>query len=133
MSGYTCQLYMSEMFGLLSRGEAIRDKPAQYISMGARVTVRIVPNMEALPCLQISVQRDKKTALSARTGPGLKLATDDKITVTLQAHRRVYSSLDIYNRDNVNHNYCLHNRTPEVGRSNNMTVLPKAGHLVPML
>ena len=34
-------------FDLLSRGEAIRDKPAQYISMGARVSVRIVPNMEA--------------------------------------------------------------------------------------
>ena len=42
-------------FDLLSHGEAIRDKPAQYISMRARVTVRVIPNMEALPCLQIYV------------------------------------------------------------------------------
>ena len=40
-------------------GEAIRDKPAQYISMGARVTVRVVPNMEALPCLQTHVHRSR--------------------------------------------------------------------------
>ena len=40
-------------FGLLSRGEAIWDKLAQYSSMRARVSVRVVPNMEALPYLQI--------------------------------------------------------------------------------
>ena len=37
------------IFGLLFRGEAIRDKPAQYISMQALVAVRVVPNMESLP------------------------------------------------------------------------------------
>ena len=37
------------LFGLLSRGEAIRDKSAQYISMQARVASRVVPNMESLP------------------------------------------------------------------------------------
>ena len=47
------QAYPRPYFDLLSRGEAIRDKPAQYIRMGARVSVRVVPNMEALPCLQI--------------------------------------------------------------------------------
>ena len=40
-------------FDLLSHVEAIRDKPAQYISMGAWVSVQVVTNMEALPCLQI--------------------------------------------------------------------------------
>ena len=37
-------------------GEAIRDKHVQYMSKRARVTVRVVPNMEALPCLQIHCQ-----------------------------------------------------------------------------
>ena len=31
-------------FSPVGLGEAVRDKPAQYISMGARVTVRVVPN-----------------------------------------------------------------------------------------
>ena len=65
--------------GLISRGEAIRDKPAQYISMGARVSVRVVPNMEALPCLQIRaggtlvVIKGDQTYLGARSTP---VATD---------------------------------------------------------
>ena len=46
-------------FSPVGLGEAIRDKPAQYISMGARVTVRVVPNMEALPCLQTHVYRSR--------------------------------------------------------------------------
>ena len=52
LGSHVLYAYPRAYFDLLSRGEAIRDKPAQYISMGARVSVRVVPNMEALPCLQ---------------------------------------------------------------------------------
>ena len=45
--------YPRPYFDLLSRGEALQDKLAQHISMGARVSVRVVPNMEALLYLQM--------------------------------------------------------------------------------
>ena len=45
---YNLTSWVATYYTPLSRGEAIRDKPAQYISMGARVSVRVVPNMEAL-------------------------------------------------------------------------------------
>ena len=58
-------LLVKPIHGLISRGEAIRDKPAQYNSMRARVSVRVVPNMESLPWLQIA---DWRSRLGGNTG-----------------------------------------------------------------
>ena len=41
---YVGLVYPRPHFGLLSRGEAVRDKPAQYISMRAPETTVVVPN-----------------------------------------------------------------------------------------
>ena len=41
---YVGLVYPRPRFGLLSRGEAVRDEPAQYISMRAPETTVVVPN-----------------------------------------------------------------------------------------
>ena len=41
-------VYRRPRFVLLSRGEAIRDEPAQCISMQAPETTRVIPNTESL-------------------------------------------------------------------------------------
>ena len=41
---YVGLVYPRPRFGLLSRGEAVRDEPAQYISMQAPETTVVVPN-----------------------------------------------------------------------------------------
>ena len=51
-----------------------RDKPAQYVSMRAQVTVRVVPNMEALPCLQ----GERELALVSISEPDCSLGNSTK-------------------------------------------------------
>ena len=41
---YVGLVYPQPHFSLLSRGEAVRDEPAQYISMQAPETTMVVPN-----------------------------------------------------------------------------------------
>ena len=41
---YVGLVYPRPRFGLLSRGEVVRDEPAQYISMRAPETTVVVPN-----------------------------------------------------------------------------------------
>ena len=42
------EVYPGSHIGLLSLGEAVWDEPAQYISMRAPETTRVVPNRESL-------------------------------------------------------------------------------------
>ena len=42
------KVYPWPRIGLLSLGEAVWDEPAQYISMRAPETTRVVPNRESL-------------------------------------------------------------------------------------
>ena len=47
------KVYPWPRIGLLSLGEAVWDEPAQYISMWAPETTRVVPNRESLSWLPI--------------------------------------------------------------------------------
>ena len=57
---YVSLVYLRPHFGLLSRGEAVRDELAQYISMQAPETTVVVPNGSRDSQLSVKSTRDGK-------------------------------------------------------------------------
>ena len=79
---YVGLVYPRPRFGLLSRGEAVRDEPAQYISMRAPETTVVVPNgshyrdsQYTCMCIRPSTHKCQPFKLF---GPYLHFSADDK-------------------------------------------------------